>query len=138
MYANEAKAVYDVTSGDSAKIEKEMIKSIHNVSQHYKGKNKEFKTIVVISGDAYKYFIKDLSNSPYSEDKNATAIQPKFISVLQELNDRYNVTFKMCSAGMKARGIKLETLYTFVHADAIKDVYLIDAQNDGYAYIPVH
>ncbi|WP_373035856.1 DsrE family protein [Sulfurimonas sp.] len=138
MYADEAKAVYDVTSGDSAKIEKHMIKSIKNVYKHYKGQNKEVKTIVVISGDAYKYFIRDLSDSPYAKDKSATEIQPKFISALKELNDRYNVTFKMCSAGMKARGIKQETIYKFVHADAIKNVYLIDAQNDGYAYIPVH
>lgn len=138
IYADEAKAVYDLTSGDSAKIEKEMIKSIKNVSKYYKGKNKEFKTIVVISGDAYKYFIKDLKNSPYAEDKNALEMQPKFISVLQELNDNYHVTFKMCSAGMRARDIKLETVYKFVHADAIKNVYLIDAQNEGYAYIPVH
>ncbi|MBU1927498.1 DsrE family protein [bacterium] len=138
MYADEAKAVYDLTSGDSAKIEKDMIKSIKNVSQYYKGQNKKFKTIVVISGDAYKYFIRNLSDSPYSEDKSALEIQPKFISVLKELNDSYHVTFKMCSAGMKARGIKLETVYKFVHADAIKNVYLIDAQNAGYAYIPVH
>jgi hypothetical protein len=35
VHADEAKAVYDVTSGDSAKIEKEMIKSIKNVTAHY-------------------------------------------------------------------------------------------------------
>lgn len=135
--ADEAKAVYDVTSAESATIEKEMIKSIQNVSHYYKGKNKKLKTIVVISGDAYKYFIKDLSNSPYSQDKNALESQPKFLSAFKELHETYQVTFKMCSAGMKARGIKLETLYPFVHADAIKNVYLIDAQNDGYAYISV-
>lgn len=83
MYADEAKAVYDVTSGDSVKIEKEMIKSIKNVSEHYKEQNKEFKTIEVISGDAYKYFIRDLSDSSYSEDKSAIEIQPKFIAVLK-------------------------------------------------------
>lgn len=138
VHADEAKAVYDVTSGDSAKIEKEMIKSIKNVTAHYKGQNKEFKTIVVISGDAYKYFIEELAESPYATDKSALEIQPKFRAAFKELNDDYHVTFKMCSAGMKARGIKLETLYPFVHADAIKDVYLIDAQNGGYAYIPVH
>ena len=138
LCADEAKAVYDLTSGDSAKIEKEIIKNIKNISQYYKGKNKESKAIVVISGDAYKYFIRDLKASPYIEDKNALEIQPKFISALKELNDQYHVAFKMCSAGMKARGIKQESLYKFVHADAVKNVYLIDAQNEGYAYIPIH
>jgi hypothetical protein len=94
--------------------------------------------VIVISGDAYKYFIEELAESPYATDKSAIEIQPKFRAVFKELNDDYHVTFKMCSAGMKARGIKPESVYQFVHADAIKDVYLIDAQNDGYAYIPVH
>ena len=138
IYADEAKAVYDVTSGDSVKIEKKMIKNIKNVSLHYKGQNKELKIIVVISGDAYKYFISDLSDSPYSKDKSAIEMQPKFISEFKELNEHYNVTFKMCSAGMKARGIKPKTVYKFVQTDAIKNIYLIDAQNDGYAYVPVH
>ena len=138
IYADELKAVYDLTSGDSAKLEKHMVKSIKNVYNHYKGQNKEIMTIVVISGDAYKYFIRDLSDSPYAKDKSAIEMQPKFSSVLKELNERYHVTFKMCSAGMKARGIMQKTIYKFVQADAIKNVYLIDAQNDGYAYIPVH
>jgi hypothetical protein len=138
IYADEVKAVYDLTSGDSAKIEKEMITSIKNVSEHYKEQHKEFKTIVVISGNAYKYFIEDLAESPYVKDKSAVEIQPKFKPIFKELNERYHVTFEMCSAGMKARGIKQETVYKFVHTDKIKDVYLIDAQNEGYAYMPVH
>ncbi|HQS67975.1 MAG TPA: DsrE family protein [Sulfuricurvum sp.] len=138
VYADGAKVVYDLSSGDSAKIEKEMIKSIKNVAQYYKSQNQEFKAIVVISGDAYKYFIQDLKESPYTMDKAAIEIQPKFRPLLQELNDNDHVTFKMCSVGMKVRQIKQETLYPFVHADMMKDVYLINAQNEGYAYIPVH
>ena len=71
-------------------------------------------------------------------DKAAIEMQPKFRPLLQELNDNDHVTFKMCSVGMKARAIKKETLYPFVHADMMKNVYLINAQNEGYAYIPVH
>ena len=138
VYADGAKAVYDLTSGDSVKIEKEMIKSIKNVAEYYRRQNQEFKAIVVISGDAYKYFIQELGESPYASDKGAIEIQPKFRPLLKELNENDHVTFKMCSAGMKARKIKKETLYPFVHADRIKNIYLIDAQNDGYAYIPVH
>lgn len=138
LHAGEAKAVYDLTTGDRAKIEKELIQSIKKVSEYYKGENTKFKTIVVISGDAYKYFIDNLADSPYSKDTNAIDAKPKFESVFKELNDTYHVTFDMCSAGMKSRKIKPETLYTFVHSNAIKNVYLIDAQNRGYAYIPVH
>jgi len=59
LLADTAKVIYDLTSGDSVKIEKHLIKSIKAVSKYYKKEKKEFKAIVVISGDAYKYFVND-------------------------------------------------------------------------------
>jgi len=44
----------------------------------------------------------------------------------------------MCSIGMKARGIDKKVLYNFVSAEKGKSVYLIEYQNAGYAYLPVH
>jgi intracellular sulfur oxidation DsrE/DsrF family protein len=138
IYADEAKVVYDLTSGDSTKIEKHLIKSINALSKYYKNEKKELKIIVVISGKAYKYFVSDLKNSPYALDKDALVMQEKFKQSLTSLNDNDAVTFNMCSTGMKARKIDKKTLYNFVHADVMKSVYLIEAQNDGYAYMPIH
>ncbi|HSR73531.1 MAG TPA: DsrE family protein [Sulfurovum sp.] len=137
-YADILKAVYDLTTGESKKIEKNLIDSIEAVAKHYQKEQKELKVMVVISGNAYKYFVNDLKASPYREDKDAIEAQEKFRHRLQNLNDTYGVIFNMCSAGMKARKIDRNTLYKYVHADAMKSVYLIEAQNDGYAYLPVH
>ena len=138
LYANDAKVVYDLTSGDSVKIEKHLIKSIKALSKHYKNEKKELKIIVVISGKAYKYFVRDLKNSPYDSDKDALDMQETFKHGLTDLNNNHAVTFNMCATGMKARKIDKNTLYEFVHADEMKSVYLIEAQNNGYAYMPVH
>ena len=138
LYAESAKVVYDLTSGDSAKIEKHLIKSVNALAAHYKKEKIEFEAIVVISGDAYKYFIEDLKNSPYANQKEIINIQPHFKPLLKNLSNNKHITFNMCSTGMKARDILRRSLYDYVHADAMKSVYLIKAQNDGYAYMPIH
>lgn len=137
-YADAFKVVYDLTTGDSKKIEKYLMNSIEATAKHYKKEQKELKVIVVISGDAYKYFINDLKASPYKEDKDAIEAQAKFRDRLQGLHESFGVTFNMCSVGMKARNIDKTTLYKYVHAEVMKSVYLIEAQNDGYAYMPIH
>jgi intracellular sulfur oxidation DsrE/DsrF family protein len=137
LSAETAKVVYDLTSGDSVKINKHLINSIRGLSHYYKEEKIEFKVIVVISGNAYKYFIDDLKNSPYANEENIYEVQKKFKHRLKVLNEN-GVTFNMCESGMQARNINKESLYKYVHADVMKSVYLIGAQNDGYAYMPIH
>ena len=137
-YAQSAKVVYDLTSGDSTKIEKHLINSIRALGKHYKEEKIELKVIVVISGDAYKYFINDLEKSPYVLEQDVIEVQKKFKTRLKDLNEIYGVTFNMCSSGMRARKIDQNTLYHYVHADVMKSIYLIEAQNNGYAYMPIH
>ena len=138
IYADTAKVVYDLTSDDIVKIDKHLINSIKALGKYYKEEKTELKIIVVISGNAYKYFVEDLKNSPYAQDDDALHMQEQFKHKLAYLNESLGVTFNMCSSGMKARKIKRETLYKYVHADVMKSVYLIEAQNDGYAYMPIH
>jgi len=137
IYADELKVVYDLSSGNVNKIERQFLDSLVAVSKHYSSEKKSLKTIVVISGKSYKYFIDDLKDSPYANDEDALEIQPYFKLRFKNLHDVYGVTFQMCSSGMKARGIKKETLYDFVEAEKMKSVYLIDAQNNGHAYMPI-
>ena len=138
LYADSVKVVYDLTTGDINKIDKQLLNSVTAVAKHYASEKKTLKVIVVISGDAYKYFIEDLNASPYASDEDAVDMQKLFKPRLSELNDLYGVTFYMCSNGMKARKIDRDTLYKYVHADMMKSVYLINAQNNGYAYMPIH
>jgi intracellular sulfur oxidation DsrE/DsrF family protein len=136
--AEEKKAVYDLTSGDAEKIESRLLGGIKHIAEYYKQQGDEFKAVVAISGDSYRYFVEDIANSPFKDDAALLAQQKKLAPLLKELVEDYGVRFDMCGGGMKARKIKPESLYSFVHTDKIKPVYMIDWQNKGYAYMPLH
>ena len=136
--AEPAKVVYDLTSGEIKTIKYKLIRSLTAVSKYYAAKKEDVDIIVVISGDAYKFFIDDLASSPYAKDKKVEDVQMTFKSGLETLHTAYGVTFNMCETGMKARKIEKKSLYKFVNAEKMKSIYLINAQNDGYAYLPIH
>ena len=138
LYGEGAKAVFDLTSGDIQKIEKHLIKGLSATAEYYRDHNRSFKAIVVISGNAYKFFISDLKHSPYADMQEVSEKQSYLRTQFRNLQDSYYVKFKMCSKGMKSRKIPEAVVYRFVEMDKIKNVYLIDAQNQGYAYLPIH
>lgn len=137
-YADERKVVYDLRSADAGRIEVRLIGDLKFLSDYYEKQGIEFKAVVVVSGRAYKFFIEDLENSPYKGDAELVEIQERLRPMLQELNDDYGVEFEMCVVGMNDRNIKAESLYSYVRADRLQAVYLIDHQNAGYAYMPLN
>ena len=136
--AEERKVVFDLRSGDPARIEARLVEDIKYMTNHYRERDIEFKAVVVISGRAYKYFIEDLENSPYKDETELVELQSKFRPIFEELNEDYGVTFEMCEVGMSDRNIEPETLYSYVNSDKLQAVYLVDWQNAGYAYVPVN
>ncbi|WP_309497074.1 DsrE family protein [Sulfurovum sp.] len=137
-FAEPAKVVYDLTSGDVLTIKHKLLGSVRGVANHYIKNKEKVDIIVVISGDAYKFFIDDLESSPYAKDEEVEDIQMHFKPRLEMLHELYGVTFNMCKSGMIARKIDKKTLYPYVNVEMMKSVYLINAQNDGYAYLPIH
>ena len=138
LIAAEQKVVFDLTSGDVAKIEKHLIKNIEGMAGYYKANDIEFKAVVVISGSAYKYFVKELKDSPFKGKMKVARAQKKLEPLLEKLHTKYGVEFDMCKAGMNARNIDKKVLYSYVKTELNKSVYLIKWQNEGYAYLPVH
>jgi intracellular sulfur oxidation DsrE/DsrF family protein len=138
LFAVEQKAVFDLTTGDEAKIAKYLINNIDTLARYYSANDIDFKAVVVISGDAYKYFVATIEASPYQGDEKLVAAQKKLAPLLEKLHRDYHVEFDMCKAGMKARKIDKKVLYPYVKSDLVKSVYLIKWQNAGYAYLPVH
>ena len=131
LMATEQKVVYDLTTGDAKKIESNLLRSLKAVSNYYTEKKIDYKMAVVISGDAYKYFVDNLKFSHYDKDTSLISLQPKIASKLKELAEVYHVKFLMCNVGMKARAIPEDSLYNFVEAEKMKSVYLIEFQNEG-------
>lgn len=53
------------------------------------------------------------------------------------LHEMFGVKFHMCVLGMIIQEIEKKTLYPYVEAQSIRSIYLIDAQNDDYTYLPL-
>jgi len=138
LFAAEQKAVFDLTSGDAVQIEKHLVNTIEGLARYYRANGIDFSIAVVISGDAYKYFVQDIEHSPYRGDKGLLHTQKTFGPMFEKLQAQYGVEFDMCRAGRRARGIDKDVLYPYVKSELNKSVYLIRWQNMGYAYMPVH
>lgn len=131
------KVVFDLTTGDIKVFEKKILSGIAHQKSYYEGKMEELQVAVVIHGDAYKFFVKDVNNSPFKDDKALTKESTQLATRLSSLVDTYNVEFLMCNAGMKSKKITKEDLYSFVQIVPNSTIGLIDKQNEGYAYIPI-
>jgi len=136
--AKSLKVVYDLRSGDKDVIHKQLINTVKVLSAYYEKNNKKLDVIVVISGKAYKYFIDDIDNSPYWYDNDLIEVQKRLKPRLEMLHEMFGVKFQMCVLGMTIQEIEKKTLYPYVEAEAMRSIYLIDAQNDGYAYLPLY
>jgi intracellular sulfur oxidation DsrE/DsrF family protein len=132
------KAVINLTTGDINKFKMYLLSGLANSAEYYKNNLKDLKVVVIIHGDAYKFFIKDLQNSPYKDDKSLAENQKEIQSKLEYLNKNYGVRFQMCQQGMKSRKIDSKTLYPFVELIENAFIGLVDWQNNGYAYVPIY
>jgi uncharacterized protein len=138
LIAAEQKVVFDLTTGDVPTIQKHLIKNIEGLAGYYKANDIDYTIAVVISGNAYKYFVQDLANSPFKGDLKVVQAQKKLGPDLEKLHRVYGVEFDMCKTGMKARKIDKKVLYSYVKAEMSKSLYLVKWQNEGHAYLPVH
>ena len=137
LFAGEAKkVVFDFKSGDIKTFERVVFKSVEALTTHYAGQLEEFKAVFIIHGDAYKFFLRDLSGTPYAADA-VVARRAEFAKRLKDLVENYDVTFEVCSFGMKSRKLPFEQLYPFVMPIFSATSGLIEWQEKGYAYIMV-
>ena len=131
------KVVIDLKTGDMKAFEG-MINGLAKTYDYYQGRLEEFQAAVVIHGEAYRFFLKDPAHSVYKEDKALIQNREALHSRLKNLVEFYGVTFEMCSAGMKSRGIEKEAIYPFVTPIFTALTGLVEWQNRGFAYFPVH
>jgi hypothetical protein len=133
----EKKVVYDLTVGEIETIEKRLIGSIISNTEYYQSKLEEYKVKVVIHGDAYKFFMQDVNNTVYAFDTKLLEKKTELGKRLKSLTTLYDVEFEVCEVGVKNRKLNPKAFYPFVGMVHNAIVGLVDAQNDGYAYIAI-
>ncbi|WP_457749444.1 DsrE family protein [Sulfurimonas sp.] len=132
-----ARVVYDLTTSNMAKFEKNILKGIAVNKAHYEGNLKELEVAVVIHGGAYRFFVKNIKKSVFHTDLKLVEAYPELKKRIASIADTYDVTFLMCKAAMPKHKLKAENIVKFVTLVPNSTIGLIDKQNEGFAYIPV-
>ncbi|MCL4433145.1 MAG: DsrE family protein [Epsilonproteobacteria bacterium] len=131
------KVVFDLTLGDQKAFEQKVLSGIVKNKDYYEGTMQELDVAVVIHGNAYKFFVKNLSTSPYKKERELLSTQESFEKRLRSLANNYNVKFYICQAGLNYLKIPKENIYDFVTPVATATIGLIDRQSEGYVYVPI-
>lgn len=131
------KLVIDLTTADIKKIERKVLSGTVKHKNYYDSKLESLEVAVVIHGGAYRYFIKDLSKTPYRDEKDLIKAQVDLQKRLRALNEIYEVEFFACASGLKKLKIDPSNVVDFVTLSPTSTIALIDKQDEGYAYIPI-
>jgi len=132
-----ARVVYDLTTSNVAKFEKNILKGIAINKAYYQGSFKELEAVVVIHGGAYRFFVKDIEKSMFNTDLKLVEVYSDLKKRIAIMADTYEVEFLMCRASMSKNKLEEEDVVEFVKIVPNSTIGLIDKQNEGFAYIPV-
>jgi intracellular sulfur oxidation DsrE/DsrF family protein len=128
------RVVMDLVTADAERFERIVLKGTEAHTTYYGNQLLEYEAVFVIHGGAYKFFLKDLKGTPY--EKEAFAKRHEALAKrLEALVENYNVTFEVCSAGLRSRGLPQDKLYPFVKPVFSSASALIDWQDRGHAYV---
>ncbi|MEN4046536.1 MULTISPECIES: DsrE family protein [Sulfurimonas] len=132
-----AKAVYDLTTKNLAKFERNILKGIVFNKTLYANQLKELDVAVVIHGGAYRFFVKNLDTTIFKNDQKLQKAYKELKQRIATMADTYDVEFLMCGAAMDRNRLTKDDIVPFVKIIPNSTIGLINKQNDGFAYIPV-
>jgi intracellular sulfur oxidation DsrE/DsrF family protein len=131
------KVVFDLTLGDQKGFERNVLSGTVKNKDYYEGNMQELDVAVVIHGNANKFFVKNLSTTPYKKERELLSVQESFEKRLRSLANNYNVKFYICQAGLSQLKIANDNIYDFVTVVETSTIGLIDRQSEGYSYVPI-
>ncbi|MEW5832230.1 MAG: DsrE family protein [Campylobacterota bacterium] len=137
-YGGTKKFVVDLTTGETPTLMTRFFGGVPGTADHFVAQGDRVEIAVVIHGEAYKYFVRNLENTQYGVDEKLAADQESILQRLEAMRKKYNITFEVCQSGMHRKGILTEDLYPFVRPIPSAMIGLVKWQNEGYSYIPVH
>lgn len=138
VYAKEHKVLFDLQTGNVKVLQKQLIDEIGSLQRYYLSQAQKLEVVVLVSGNAYKFFLKDTDKTLYSLNKSFIKVKNDVQMKLRLLSSDFKVRFETCESGMKHRGIAFEQLVDFIEPVYSHNVGLINLQNEGYAHIRVY
>jgi len=130
------KVVYDLTTDSIEKFSRSILSGIVFQKSHYESKMEELHVIVIIHGEAYRFFLNSPEKTKFVTDQALIQQHSDLIKRIESLQKNYGVIFRACETGLKNHNLVPNQLISLVELIPTSTTGLIDAQNDGYAYIP--
>lgn len=131
------KVVYDLTTDNVAKFEKNILKGIAVSKAYFEGNLQEFESAVVIHGEAFRFFLKDVKHSAFNSNMELVEAYPELSKRVAGMSENYDVKFLMCEASMPKYGLTKDDIVDFVKFVPTSTIGIIKKQNEGFAYFPV-
>ncbi len=131
------KVVFDLTTGSIEVFEKKVLSGIAFHKTYYQNNLEELKVAVIVHGDAYKFFVKNLNISRYKNDLKLIANQESLSKRIKSLADIYEVEFLLCKSGVDKLKIDTNNLYKYTKLVATATIGLIEKQSEDYVYVPI-
>jgi intracellular sulfur oxidation DsrE/DsrF family protein len=132
-----AKLVLDLTTGSVENFDRNILQSIAYNKTHYANSLKELEVAVVIHGEAYRFFVKDLQSTSFKNDTKLLKVYKDLKKRVATMSDTYEVEFLMCRAALSRHKLKESDIVEFVKIVPNSTIALIDKQNEGFTYLPV-
>jgi len=137
-YGGTKKFVVDLTTGETSTLMTRFFGGVPSTADYFAARGERVEIAVIIHGEAYKYFVKNLENTQYGVDEKLAADQETILAKLEAMRKKYAITLEVCQSGMHRKGILTQDLYPFVTPIPSAMIGLVKWQNEGYSYIPVH
>jgi hypothetical protein len=137
-FADTKKFMIDLKTGDMEVFSNQLLVGVPGIVDYFSAQGDTVEVAVVIHGESYKFFIKNLENTQYGLDKSLVEHQDVIHKRLEEIEKKYKIHFEICMVGMHRKGILTEDIYPFVTPIKSAMVGLVKWQNAGFAYIPIY
>ena len=129
------RVVYDLTTNDIGKFEKNILKGIAVSKAYFEGNLQEFESAVVIHGEAFRFFLKDVEHSSFNSNTQLLEVYPELSKRVAGMADTYEVEFLMCEASMSKYGLTKDDIVDYVKFVPTSTIGIIKKQNEGFACI---
>ena len=127
-----------MTAGEIGKFDHRLVGAIERMAAWYEEQGRALKVAVVIHGDAYRLFVKDLASTPLEMDAEVAKTAAARAKTIARLHDELGVVFEVCGFGMKKHALTPDMLMPNIDVAPNAAIALVEWQNRGYAYLAVH
>lgn len=134
ILAKPIKIVFDVHTGNDANFQF-IMNNLNNLTKSVNQDPKKLQIVLVFYGPGIKYMLNDLSNTPFSKDKNLENNLMDYQMMLQSYKEEGIVHYHVCHKSLNAFHVSPKDVVSFAKVVPAGILDIAKLEEKGYAYI---